>query len=59
MTPKRAIAAGMAFVTEDRRGEGPSIDRSIRENLSVVGLQDVRVRGVRMDPPPGRGDHGE
>jgi ABC-type sugar transport system ATPase subunit len=46
MTPKRAIRAGMAFVTEDRRGEGLFIDRSIRENLSVVGLQDVRVRGV-------------
>jgi ABC-type sugar transport system ATPase subunit len=46
MTPKRAIDAGMAFVTEDRRGEGLFIDRSIRENLSVVGLRDVRVRGV-------------
>jgi ABC-type sugar transport system ATPase subunit len=46
MTPKRAIDVGMAFVTEDRRGEGLFIDRSIRENLSVVGLQDVRVRGV-------------
>jgi len=46
MTPKRAIAAGMALVTEDRRGEGLFIDRPIRENLSVVGLQDVRVRGV-------------
>jgi ABC-type sugar transport system ATPase subunit len=46
MTPKRAIEAGMAFVTEDRRGEGLFIDRSIRENLSVVALQDVRVRGV-------------
>jgi rhamnose transport system ATP-binding protein len=46
ITPKRAIRAGMAFVTEDRRGEGLFIDRSIRENLSVVGLQDVRVRGV-------------
>jgi rhamnose transport system ATP-binding protein len=46
MTPKRAIEAGMAFVTEDRRGEGLFIDRSIRENLSVVGLRDVRVRGV-------------
>lgn len=46
MTPKRAIEAGMAFVTEDRRGEGLFIDRSIRENLSVVGLDDVRVRGV-------------
>jgi ABC-type sugar transport system ATPase subunit len=46
MTPKRAIEAGMAFVTEDRRGEGLFIDRPIRENLSVVGLQDVRVRGV-------------
>jgi ABC-type sugar transport system ATPase subunit len=46
MTPKRAIDAGMAFVTEDRRGEGLFIDRPIRENLSVVGLEDVRVRGV-------------
>jgi ABC-type sugar transport system ATPase subunit len=46
MTPRRAIEAGMAFVTEDRRGEGLFVDRSIRENLSVVALQDVRVRGV-------------
>ena len=46
MTPKRAIEAGMAFVTEDRRGEGLFINRSIRENLSVVALGDVRVRGV-------------
>ncbi|HUZ85525.1 MAG TPA: sugar ABC transporter ATP-binding protein [Candidatus Baltobacterales bacterium] len=41
MTPKRAIEAGMAFVTEDRRGDGLFIDRPIRENLSVVALDDV------------------
>jgi len=43
VTPERAIAAGAAFVTEDRRAEGLFIDRPIRENLSVVSLDDVRT----------------
>lgn len=36
--PRAAIAAGLAFVTEDRREEGLFLERPIIESLSVVGL---------------------
>ena len=38
---RAAIAAGMAFVTEDRRHEGLFLDRPIRESLSIVALDSV------------------
>ncbi|MCU1636905.1 MAG: Ribose transport system ATP-binding protein [Cryobacterium sp.] len=37
-SPQAAIAAGVAFVTEDRRDEGIFLERPIRETLSVVAL---------------------
>jgi rhamnose transport system ATP-binding protein len=39
---RACIAAGMAFVTEDRRHEGLFLDRPIRESLSIVALDSVR-----------------
>ncbi|MFD0636124.1 ATP-binding cassette domain-containing protein [Catenulispora yoronensis] len=41
---RAGIAAGMAFVTEDRRHEGLFLERPIRESLSLVGLDTVRHR---------------
>lgn len=42
---RACIDAGMAFVTEDRRGEGLFLDRPIRESLSVTDLPGLsRVR---------------
>ena len=38
---RAAIAAGVAFVTEDRRAEGLFLDRPIRESLSVVDLATI------------------
>ncbi|GAA2331472.1 sugar ABC transporter ATP-binding protein [Dactylosporangium salmoneum] len=38
---RAAIAAGLAFVTEDRRHEGLFLDRPIRESLSIVDLPAV------------------
>ncbi|MEV6924802.1 sugar ABC transporter ATP-binding protein [Dactylosporangium sp. NPDC051485] len=38
---RACIAAGMAFVTEDRRHEGLFLDRPIRESLSIVELDAV------------------
>ncbi|SEG94970.1 ribose transport system ATP-binding protein [Actinacidiphila yanglinensis] len=40
---RAAIAAGMAFVTEDRAHEGLFLDRPIRESLSNVVLGSVSV----------------
>ncbi|GAB3834374.1 sugar ABC transporter ATP-binding protein [Dactylosporangium cerinum] len=38
---RACVAAGMAFVTEDRRHEGLFLDRPIRESLSLVDLDSV------------------
>ncbi len=37
--PRSRIAAGMAFVTENRREEGLMMDASIAANLSLVGIR--------------------
>lgn len=44
-SPRAAIAAGVAFVTEDRRDEGIYIERPIRETLNSVVLP-IRIRGL-------------
>lgn len=41
-TPSRAIEAGMAFVTEDRRVEGLIMPKSVSDNLVLVSLPAVR-----------------
>ena len=37
-SPKRSIAAGFAFVTEDRRSQGLLMDASISDNMTLVAL---------------------
>jgi ribose transport system ATP-binding protein len=36
LTPRERIARGLAFVTEDRRGEGLLFDASIADNITMV-----------------------
>jgi ABC-type sugar transport system ATPase subunit len=43
--PRAAIAAGIAFVTEDRRDEGIFLTRPIRETLSAATLHHVARGG--------------
>ncbi|MBR3063418.1 MAG: sugar ABC transporter ATP-binding protein [Exiguobacterium sp.] len=43
-TPADAIKHGIAFLTEDRKGEGLLLDFSLRENLSLPTL-DKRAKG--------------
>jgi ABC-type sugar transport system ATPase subunit len=43
--PRAAIAAGIAFVTEDRRDEGIFLTRPIRETLSAATLHEVARGG--------------
>ncbi|WP_426625562.1 sugar ABC transporter ATP-binding protein [Leifsonia sp. McL0607] len=41
-SPKHAIAAGLALVPEDRREQGLVLDHSVRENLLLPLLDEVR-----------------
>lgn len=44
--PKDAIAAGIGFVTEDRKDEGLILDMAIAANVSLVGLREMSRRGL-------------
>jgi ribose transport system ATP-binding protein len=53
--PHARIAAGMAFVTENRREEGLMLDASIADNLALVSLRDFGRRPLGlMDPEAAR-----
>lgn len=45
-SPRDAIAAGIGFVTEDRKDEGLILGMSIAENTSLVDLASVSSRGL-------------
>lgn len=44
--PRQAIAAGIGFVTEDRKTEGLLLEKSIAENIEVTNLKKVSRKGV-------------
>lgn len=50
-SPRDSIAAGLAFVTEDRRAEGLLMDGSIRDNMALVTLPELAGRGGIIDGP--------
>ncbi|WP_330177262.1 sugar ABC transporter ATP-binding protein [Streptomyces sp. NBC_01498] len=50
-TPRRAIRAGVALVTEDRKAEGLVLHQSVRDNTLLV----TRAVAVRGRPPAGPG----
>jgi ribose transport system ATP-binding protein len=52
-SPKRAIAAGLALVPEDRREQGLVLDHSVRENLVLPLLDDIS-RGPLLSATKGR-----
>ncbi|SET45731.1 sugar ABC transporter ATP-binding protein [Paenibacillus sp. NFR01] len=45
-TPKDAINAGIAYVTEDRKGDGLFLIQDIKQNISVANLGGVSSRGM-------------
>ncbi|HEX9940102.1 MAG TPA: sugar ABC transporter ATP-binding protein [Longimicrobium sp.] len=45
-TPDDAIGAGIAFVSEDRKGEGIIPELSVRENLTLAALPTLTRAGV-------------
>lgn len=48
-TPRDAIAAGVAFVTENRREEGLMMDASIADNMSLVGITEYARASPFLD----------
>ncbi|MDM8520663.1 sugar ABC transporter ATP-binding protein [Anaerolineales bacterium HSG6] len=44
--PKDAIDAGIAYVTEDRKGNGLVLDQTIKENTTLANLHDISNRYV-------------
>lgn len=47
-SPKRAIAAGLGFVPEDRRGEGLVVDHGLAANMALPNLEKLHVGGGRF-----------
>ena len=45
-SPRQAIDEGLAYVAEDRMNTGLSLDRSIRENMTLPGLKKITVKGL-------------
>lgn len=48
-SPRGAIAAGVAFVTENRREEGLMMDASIAENMSLVSITEYAQASPFLD----------
>ena len=44
--PRDAIAAGIGFITEDRKTEGLLLEKAISENIEVANLKKVSIRNI-------------
>jgi putative multiple sugar transport system ATP-binding protein len=44
--PKEAIRAGLAYVTEDRKGDGLILMQDVRQNITIANLGEISKRGV-------------
>ena len=44
--PQDAIQAGMAYVTEDRKGDGLILIQDVKQNITLANLREIANRGV-------------
>jgi putative multiple sugar transport system ATP-binding protein len=44
--PREAINAGLAYVTEDRKGDGLILIQDVKQNITLANLHDISNRGV-------------
>ncbi|HNB51623.1 MAG TPA: sugar ABC transporter ATP-binding protein [Anaerolineales bacterium] len=44
--PHDAIEAGMAYVTEDRKGQGLILIQDVKQNITLANLREIAERGV-------------
>ncbi len=47
--PEDAIRAGMAYVTEDRKGDGLILIQDVKQNITLANLREIAERGVVND----------
>ncbi len=47
--PEDAIKAGMAYVTEDRKGDGLILIQDVKQNITLANLREIAERGVVND----------
>jgi putative multiple sugar transport system ATP-binding protein len=44
--PRQAISAGLAYVTEDRKGDGLILIQDVKQNITLANLQAISSRGI-------------
>jgi putative multiple sugar transport system ATP-binding protein len=44
--PQYAIEAGIAYVTEDRKGDGLILMQDVKQNITLANLKEIAIRGV-------------
>jgi putative multiple sugar transport system ATP-binding protein len=44
--PQEAIAAGVAYVTEDRKGDGLILIQDVKQNITLANLREISRRGI-------------
>ncbi len=47
--PEDAIAAGLAYVTEDRKAKGLILTQDVKQNITLANLREIARRGVVDD----------
>lgn len=47
--PRDAIKAGVAYVTEDRKGDGLILIQDVKQNITIANLKEISERGVVND----------
>jgi putative multiple sugar transport system ATP-binding protein len=47
--PEDAIRSGMAYVTEDRKGDGLILIQDVKQNITLANLREIAERGVVND----------
>jgi putative multiple sugar transport system ATP-binding protein len=45
-SPHAAIDAGLAYVTEDRKGDGLILIQDVKQNITIANLMEISSRGV-------------
>jgi len=43
--PEDAIEAGVAYVTEDRKGDGLILIQDVKQNITLANLKEIANRG--------------
>lgn len=44
--PRKAIDTGVAYLTEDRKGNGLILIQDVKQNISLANLQELATRGI-------------